>query len=281
MGVYHVGTIDPYIAAAFSPDGETLYVNHDGSDVIAYSFPGLVAGSTVLSGYPAIGSIACDDAGTLYWWENTMGSGLVLWKDHTSPEILYFVDSIERPFGLCWSPYDDNLYGYGWAVLAEGQALHRFDKTTGTRTLVYDPPTTDEIIDWFDGTVPAPDGGVWFTEPNPSPDSSMLARFDIDVDDGDFVLVDTHSAVPRTDGSVVLFADPPGAVPAIGLVYFPNLDRDAFPAMDSLDPGVRAVAYTPSFGRVAFERGATGEVWTLVGGWRVGRVGWGTRGAWS
>lgn len=279
MRVTHVGTIDPYIAAAFSPNASTLYVNHDGSEVIAYTYPELVAGATVATPDDTgeepgeLGNIACDSAGVLYWWDMTHGNGCRLYKS-SDPISFYSTDpDLEDEVGLCWSPYDGLLYGFGMVDITEGQVLSSWDPDVpgGDRQLVYDPPSSSDLWDWPNSTVPTPNGHLWWVMPHSNPAAYRIRHWSVpDADSFSTVEVITDAVVPFRDNRVYFYGDPPGG-------YYYDANHDAGPAdpFDVISPGQRAAAYTPAFNRVCFERGDTGEVWEIAGGgWRLGAVGW-------
>lgn len=277
--IRQVGTIDPYIAAALAPDGSTLYVNHDGSEVIAYSYPDLVAGSTVITPGTIggdIGSIACDAAEVLYWWDHTPGGGIALYK---STDPVSFFSTVEEPFaiGLCWSPYDGLLYGFGMVDVVEGEVLSSYDPSIpgGDRQVVDTPVGSTSGFDWYYGTVPTPNGSIWYVRPQTAAAFRVYLYDPTAVNTGSRVAVVESTVVPWNDNNVYWYGDPSGAAPAAGYFYDFEQSRDVESQFDQISPGQRAAAYNPSFTHVCFERGATGEVWEFVGRkWWVGSAGW-------
>lgn len=268
MALDLIGTIDPYIAAAMSPDGSTLYVNHDGSEVIAYSFPGLVAGSTVITPDAVageIGSVACDSDGVLYWWENTNGDGTNLYAS-TDPGTPFFATVDEQaPVGLCWSPFDGLLYGFGMVDIVEGQVLSSWDPAVpgGDRQVLVDPPDSP-ILDWVNGTVPTPNGHIWWVWPHSTLAAWRIRHYDPTTTDVfSTVNVVEDGVVPFRDNRVYWYGDPSGADPAAGYSLDFEHSLDGAPLFDAMSPGQRAAAYVPDFSLVCFERGDTGEVWAL------------------
>lgn len=281
ISVAFVGTIDPYMAAAMSPDGETLYVNHDGSEVVAYTYPGLVAGSTVATPDVVggeLGNIACDGDGVLYWWENTNGAGTNLYGSTDPGTPIYATVDEQFPVGLCWSPYDGLLYGFGMVVVTEGQVLSSWDPDVvgGDRQLIYTPPGTSDLFDWVNNTVPTLDGLLWWVWPHSNPAAWRLRHWSIPAAaPSSTVNVIEDGVVPWKDSRVYWYGDPSGAAPAKGY-YDSDLGGGVEPEFDQFTQGQRCAAYTPSFSRVCFQRGDTGEVWRIVGrGWWLGVAGWG------
>lgn len=258
-----VGTISSYVSSAFAPDGQTLYVNH-GSAISAYPYPSLSGASTVYTapGSNTIDGIACDDAGTVFWWEDTGVSpgGMLLYRDTSDQDVLTTTVDETNPETLCWSPYDGMLYSVGVFDVVDGETLRRYDPSTGAATILDYPTVTG--VTAVNAPVPTLDGGVWWSTPNPSLRSlyrwdiptSTLDRRTAQVDDG---------GVPRSSDELWLYGDPSGAAPAGGYRYDFEMSREVLPVLDSFTPGVRACAYTPTLRRVCFQRGATGEVWTI------------------
>lgn len=284
-GLRHVGTIAPYLAAAFAPDGATLYVNHDGSGIVAYTYPALTVISTVVT--PAssgglIEGIACDDAEVLYWWELTASFGIRLYKDQSSPTSFYDTVDERGPVGLCWSPYDSLLYGFGLTDIVDGECLCSWDPTIagGDRTVLFTPPGVNDDLKFVNNPVPTLDGGIWWSYPDVPASSSSIHRYDIPGaagDTADFALDDVF--IPRPDGFAWGYGTPRvGGVGAAGYFFYTDASFDwPLAVLDGFSPGPRATAYTPTLGRVCFERGSSGEVWTISeGGWMVGRVRWPT-----
>lgn len=281
MRVRHVGTIDPYIAAAFAPDGHTLYVNHDGSGIVAYTYPGLVAGATVATpdgtggAGQMLGTIACDGDGVLYWWDMTDGNGNRLYAS-TDPLVPFFIGDVQLPMGLCWSPFDGLLYSYGVFDILEDQTLCSLDASIpgGDRTIVLDPPDTASW-GWINGPVPTPNGHIFFNWPHTVAAAARIRHWDpTGVNTSSTVNVVVGSLVPASNNLVYWYGDPSGPDPAAGYSLDLEHSLDDAPEFDIFTGGVRAAAYTPNFRVVAFEHGDTGEVWQLTtGSWATGGMG--------
>lgn len=272
-----------YPFAAFSPSGSKLYVfeNNRGSDIREYTYPGLSEVGIVVN--DVLGPMACDGSGVLYWTDSEIvGTDVscVIYKDPSSPtEIMRWTSTSSLPIvSICWSPFDDSIYALVNLSVSPftDEGLWRIDLDGATSDHVESSFSIDTAVNT---PVPTLDGAIWWSNPSPT----RVYRHDITGGTTAQAIADFFDVViPQPDHSVIGWSTIAGVSKGRRIDAAMSITDET--DVNVLTPGQRGVAYIPDLTCVAVERRLSGEVWQIgqlpTGGWTVGRVAWGSKGAW-
>lgn len=262
---------------ALEPDASHLWVyspNLSNQLLHRFTWPGLSLVDTVAVNL-CLGMVMRGD-GTLCWISaDATAANWLLRTDQASPTTLHTYAGATTNLMLGYSMYDDGLWviwdGPGTAT----PSLERVDPDTGAGAGTEVQPIAGSRVGNTAAMTPTLDGGLWI--PSGSGGSSIFTRYDIPTDTVQQAgVANIHTPIPQPDDTAWYFRS------SLGRQRDAAFTESLQPCMDGFSSH-SSVAYTQDLETFVFGRVLDTQLYSnFVAGspWTVGRVAWGSRGAW-